>query len=94
MTDYDVSLLFDLSVKWDEIFEVIAGKNSPDGLLRNVSFVDEYRGRQVPKEKKSITFRLVIGSLKKTLTSDEIEKCANAVIKRLKKTFGAELRGV
>ena len=92
MTDYDVSLLFDSSVKWDEIYNIITGKRGPDDLLRNVSFVDEYRGRQVPTGKKSVTFRLVIGSLKKTLTSDEIENCANAIIKRLKKTINAELR--
>jgi phenylalanyl-tRNA synthetase beta chain len=97
MTDYDISLLFDLSDKWDKIFEVITskgitGKGSSDDLLRAVSFVDEYRGRQVPEGKKSVTIRLVIGSLKKTLTSDEIENCANTVIKRLNKSFGAELR--
>ena len=92
MTDYDISLLFDSSVKWEEIHTVITAKLSSDGLLRDVSFVDEYRGPQVPTGKKSITFRLVIGSLKKTLTSDEIEGCANTVIKRLKKSFNVELR--
>jgi phenylalanyl-tRNA synthetase beta chain len=85
-------MLFDLSVKWEEILGVIAGKNSPEDLLRNISFVDEYKGHQVPEGKKSITLRLVIGSLKKTLTSEEIENFANTVMKRLKKTFGAELR--
>jgi phenylalanyl-tRNA synthetase beta chain len=54
--------------------------------------VDEYRGKQVPDGKKSVTLRLVIGSLKKTLTSEEIESCANAIVKRLKKTMGGELR--
>jgi len=93
MTEYDISLLFDLSVKWEEMREVITGKNDPDSLLRDLSFVDEYKGRQVPGGKKSVTIRLVIGSLKKTLTSDEIENFANAVVKRLKKAFGAELRG-
>ena len=92
MTDYDISMLFDLPVKWDEIFEVITGKNYADDFLRNVSFVDEYKGRQVPEGKKSVTLRLVIGSLKKTLTSEEIESCANAVMKRLKKSFEAEIR--
>jgi len=92
MTEYDVSLLFDSSVKWEEIYGIITGKKGPDDLLRGVSFIDEYRGRQVPAGKKSVTFRLVIGSLKKTLTSDEIENCANAIIKRLKKNLEAELR--
>jgi phenylalanyl-tRNA synthetase beta chain len=92
ITEYDISMLFDLSVKWEEILGVIAGKNSSEDLLRNISFVDEYRGHQVPEGKKSITLRLVIGSLKKTLTSEEIENFANTVMKRLQKTFGAELR--
>ena len=92
MTDYDISLLFNSSIKWDDIIEIITGKNSSYGFLRNVFFVDEYRGRQVPEGKKSVTIRLVIGSLEKTLTSDEIENCANAVVKNLKKSLGAELR--
>jgi len=92
MTDYDVSMLFDLPVKWEEISGLIAGKKGADDLLRDVHFVEEYKGRQVPDGKKSVTFRLVIGSLKKTLTSEEIENCANAVIKRLKKALNAEIR--
>ena len=92
MTDYDISMLFDSAVKWEEILEVITSKKGPEDLVRSVSFVDEYRGRQVPNGKKSITFRLVVGSLNKTLTSEEIESCANTVIKRIKKNFEADLR--
>jgi phenylalanyl-tRNA synthetase beta chain len=92
MTDYDVSMLFSRDTKWEEILSVITSKKSADELLRGVSFVDEYRGRQVPDERKSVTFRLVIGSLSKTLTAEEIETCAAAIVKRLGKTLGAELR--
>jgi phenylalanyl-tRNA synthetase beta chain len=91
-TGFDISMLFDSSTKWEEIYQVITGKKDPEDLLRNVSYVDEYRGRQIPEGKKSVTVRLVIGSLKKTLTSNEIENCANAIMKRLKKALGAELR--
>ena len=93
MTEYDISVLFDLPVTWEEILAVITSKKGPNDLLQDVSFVEEYRGRQVPDGKKSLTIRLVIGSLKKTLTSEEIEGCANTVVKRLNKTFGAGLRG-
>ena len=92
MNEYDLSLLFDTSVKWDSIVEVINSKKGSGSLLRDVLFVDEYKGRQVPEGKKSISFRLIIGSSEKTLTSDEIEQCANAVVKRLSKTLGAQLR--
>jgi len=93
MTDYDVSMLFDHDVMWADINDVITSKKSQDDLLRDVRYIDEYRGKQVPDGKKSVTFRLVIGSLKKTLTSDEIDNCANAIIKRLTKNLGAALRG-
>ena len=61
-------------------------------LLHGASFVDEYRGKQVPEGKKSLTARLTIGSREKTLTSAEIEEVANTVLKKLTKRFGAELR--
>ena len=92
MTDYDISMLFDLQVTWDEIKEAITSKKGPDSLLRDVAYVEEYKGRQVPAGKKSITIRLLIGSLKKTLTSEEIESCAGSVVKRLTKALNAELR--
>lgn len=92
MVEYDLSMLFDLSVKWEEIFNTIKGKNSAGSLIKKISFVDEYSGAQVPKDKKSITFRLTIGSFEKTLTSSEIENCANKVVKKLENILGAKRR--
>ena len=54
--------------------------------------MDEYRGKQIPAGMKSVTMRLAIGSTEKTLTSGEIEDCANAALRRLTKRFGAALR--
>ena len=90
MNDYDVSFLVDSMVKWDDVYGVIMAKKNE--LLRDVKFVDEYRGKQIPAGKKSVTVRLVIGSGEKTLTGDEIEQVANSVLKRLAKGIGAEVR--
>ena len=76
MTDYDISLLFDSQVKWSQMYDVIAQGIHENGLLHGADFVDEYRGKQVPAGKKSVTIRLTIGSLEKTLTSTEIEALA------------------
>ena len=92
MTEYDLSILLDISAKWEEITKVIEDKKGSGGLLQNVSFVGEYRGQQVPEGKKSITLRLLLGSLEKTLTTEEIEAYVNTIMKRLNKTLGAELR--
>ena len=69
-----------------------AESDDQDALLREVVFVDEYRGKQVPDGKKSIAIRLVIGSNEKTLTSAEIDQVANSAIKKLSKTLGADIR--
>lgn len=90
MTDYDISLLLDGSVQWKDVVQTVSGIKSE--LLHDVSFVDEYRGKQVPAGKKSLTLRLSIGSKEKTLTSAEIEEVAAGVLRKIAKRFGAELR--
>jgi phenylalanyl-tRNA synthetase beta chain len=91
-TDYDLSFMVDSMVKWDDILAAINTKKP--ALLQNVLFVDEYKGKQVPEGKKSMTIRLVIGSGEKTLTSADIEQVANNIVKKLTKTIGADIRTV
>lgn len=90
--EYDISMLFDVNTKWAEIKEAVLKKKNNDSFLRDVDFVDEYKGAQVPEGKKSVTMRLTVGSDEKTLTSNEIESLANTIIKYLTKTLGAEMR--
>lgn len=90
MTDYDISLLVDGSVQWKDVAQTVRGIKSE--LLHGAAFVDEYRGKQVPAGKKSLTLRLAIGSKDKTLTSAEIEEVASGVFNKIAKRFGAELR--
>lgn len=90
MTDYDISLLVDGSVQWKDVAQTVCGIKSE--LLHGAAFVDEYRGKQVPAGKKSLTLRLAIGSKDKTLTSAEIEEVASGVLNKIAKRFGAELR--
>ena len=90
MTEYDISVLLPGEVKWQDVAQTIRGVKSE--LFHGAQFVDEYRGKQVPDGKKSVTVRLAIGSKEKTLTSAEIEEVANGVINKLVKRFGAELR--
>ena len=90
MTDYDISLLVEGSVQWKDVAQTVRGIKSE--LLHGAAFVDEYRGKQVPAGKKSLTLRLAIGSKDKTLTSAEIEEVASGVLNKIAKRFGAELR--
>lgn len=91
--EFDISMIFDETVKWSDIEQTARGKGGPDFLVRSVSFVDEYRGKQVAAGKKSITLRVLFASDKKTLTSEEIERAAGTIAKRLGKQLGGEMRG-
>lgn len=91
--EFDISMIFDESVKWQEIENTVLGKRSSDDLVKGISFIDEYRGKQVTAGKKSITLRILFGSDKKTLTSEEIEKAAAIITKRLSKQLNGEIRG-
>ena len=92
VTERDLSLLFDLSTKWEDVEKVIKNSNSESELLKDIIFVGEYRGAQVPENKKSLTLKLVIGSSNKTLTSNEIESCTNKIIENLQSKLGAQIR--
>ncbi|HIR16492.1 MAG TPA: phenylalanine--tRNA ligase subunit beta [Candidatus Caccocola faecigallinarum] len=89
LSDFDLSIVFDESVAWRDI-EAIARKAD---LVKDVRFIDEYRGKQVGAGKKSVSFRIWVGSDKGTLTSEQIENVAKQVTKKINKKFGGDVRG-
>ena len=92
LIEYDVSMLFDINTKWADIKTAALKKKNNESFLKDVAFVDEYKGAQVPEGMKSVTIRLTIGSNDKTLNANEIETCANSVLKVLSKDLGGEMR--
>lgn len=84
--DEDLSILVDEGIKWADIAEAIKHH------CKNLRFVEEYRGQQVPEGKKSVTLSLTIGSDKGTMDSKAIDKRMNKIIKTLENKVGAELR--
>lgn len=89
LSDFDLSIIFDDKVAWSDI-EAIARKVD---LVRDVRFIDEYRGKQVGDGKKSVSFRVWVGSDKGTLTSEQIDNVARQVTKKINKKFGGDVRG-
>ncbi len=82
----DLSIVVDESVRWETIYKMIKSK------VKEVIFVEDYRGENIGESKKSITLKLKIGDGKSTLTSDEINSKINQVLKTLEKTVNAKLR--
>ncbi|CAL4318986.1 Phenylalanine--tRNA ligase beta subunit [Buchnera aphidicola (Periphyllus testudinaceus)] len=58
----------------------------------NVYIFDVYQGKNIPKDKKSLSIRIFFKSNKKSLTNIEIESLLKQCLKTLKNKFQAELR--
>ena len=86
LVEQDLSLLVDEAVTWAEISEAIKY------MVKDLKFVEEYRGKQIPPGKKSIMLSLKIGNDDSTMTSKQIEKKMNGIIKVLGNKCKAQLR--
>ena len=86
LVEKDLSVLVDKNVPWESIRTIVNSK------VKELEFVEEYNGNQIPNGKKSITFRFKLDNGDKTLTSEEINEKMNSILKSLNKVLGAELR--
>lgn len=88
LTHKDLSLIIDENRPWSEIEKIV----SP--MVNELNFVEEYKGKQIPDGKKSITLSLSFGSETGTLKNEEIENKMSSIIKKLMDELGAEVRGI
>lgn len=86
LVEQDLSILIDEKVKWLELEKLVSV------MVRRCEFIEEYRGKQIPEGKKSVMFRVWIGSDEKTLTAEEIEQKMHSIVKRIGKELGGEVR--
>ena len=86
LVEKDLSILVDNNIKWGQIVELIEKK------VKELEFVEEYKGEKIPEGKKSITFKVRLENEGTTMTSEEINEEINSILKTLDKKLGAKLR--
>ena len=86
LVEKDLSIIVDKEVKWADILDTIKSK------VKEVEFVDEYKGEKIPLDKKSITLKVRMVNEGTTMTSDEINEKMASILKCLDKRCGAKLR--
>lgn len=82
----DLSILVNENITWEEIYKSIETK------VREVEYIEEYKGNQIPIGKKSITLRVKIDNNETTMNTEEINNKINSILKILNKNCGAILR--
>jgi phenylalanyl-tRNA synthetase beta chain len=86
----DISIIVDEALAWKNIEENVR-KNAPANLEK-VSFVELYRGKQIPSGKKSITLTMTFRDDDGTLTHEQVDTYEKPIIEALANNFDAVLR--
>lgn len=84
----DLALVVDADVSAERIRGILAGHK----LVKAATARDVYTGEGVPDGKKSIAFGLVLQSDKGTLTSSQVTRVIEDLLRRIQRAVGAELR--
>ena len=86
LVEKDLSIIVDKNIKWNSIVESIKS------LVKEIEFVDEYKGNQIPENKKSITLKVRIINEGTTMTSEQINEKLKNILNILEEKCEAMLR--
>jgi phenylalanyl-tRNA synthetase beta chain len=87
--EQDLALIVDQETPAGDVRAVIES----GALVRDAQIFDVYTGDQVPPGKKSLAFSVAWQAGDHTLTDEEVAKAQRKLVERLRREFGAELRG-
>ena len=87
----DITLIVDLEIETGAISLEIDKIINNNTLIENVFLFDVYKGKQITKGKKSLSFRIVYRSIEKTLKEKQITKLHSKISKILVDKFKADL---
>jgi phenylalanyl-tRNA synthetase beta chain len=86
---FDLSVICGLRDLAGELQSRIAAGAGP--LLESVEFVRQYSGPPLDEGRKSVSFRVTLGSAERTLSSEEVSEVRDRIIARMRE-LGYELR--
>jgi phenylalanyl-tRNA synthetase beta chain len=86
----DLAFVVDESVPAGDLLR--AAREAGGEELREVRFLSDYRGDQIPQGKKSVAFAVAFQSAERTLSDDDAARLRGVVVESLARRFGAELR--
>lgn len=87
---WDLSFLVDKGVEFGTLVAAVQATQIPE--LRDVQLIDLFQGQRLPKDKISLTVRLIFAHSERTLTQEEVRTAAEKVLAVWKGEFGVEPR--
>jgi len=86
----DVSFLVSNEIRYSQLEDMVHGIDIP--ALRKWKLVDRYQGKNIPPGKVSLTLRFIFQAPDRTLTSEEVDRMFETIVRTLSQNFEIELR--
>ncbi len=87
----DITLVVDAGLEVGEVHALMDKRFGKEALLEDVFLFDVYQGKPLAEDQKSLSFRMVYRSPKKTLTEKNIRKIHQNITNTLLDTFNADM---
>ena len=84
----DLSIIVERDIASAQVQEAIEGHR----LVERVQLFDVYEGQNIPAGKRSLAYHIYFQASDRTLTSDEVQKAMNSIVRSLEQQVKAELR--
>ncbi len=86
----DLAVIVKEEVSGDQLVQAVA--SAAPRLMRDVRIFDIYQGPGIEAGLKSVAISLILQETSRTLTDDDADAAQAAAVRKLRDTFGAELR--
>ena len=86
----DLAVIVDEAVPWTRIQDTV--RTAAPDTLESVTFLSEFRGKQIPDGKKCIAFGMTFRAQDRTLTSEEADAVQQTILSALQTRLSATLR--
>ena len=88
----DFALVLDEDVPAADLSAALADVEAARPLLEDVEIFDVYQGKGIPAGKRSVAVSVLLRATDRTLTDDEVQAVAKALLDDARARFGAEVR--
>ena len=89
-SERDFAFVIDKSFKVNLLEKLI--KEVDESIIQKVSIFDVYEGENIPKDKKSVAFNVILQAVDKTLSEKDLDQVSEKIIETVKEKTDATIR--
>ena len=89
-SEKDFSFIFEKNQNLFEVYRVLLSIDK--NLIKNIEFFDQYSSEEIGEDMKSVTFKVTLQSMEKTLDEKDLDNIHNNIIEKVTSKFNAKLR--